>query len=165
MANTEILKKISDKTVKIGVIGLGYVGLPLAVAFARNGVEVLGFEKSGKKAEAVNAAQNYISDIEDADLTKTVLEIKKLSATMDFSRLNECDAVIICVPTPLDKYKKPDMSYIEQSCIDIGKNMKSGTFVSLESTTYPTTTEDFMKPVIERESELREGRLLAVFQS
>jgi UDP-N-acetyl-D-glucosamine dehydrogenase len=158
MANTEILKKISDKTVKIGVIGLGYVGLPLAVAFARNGVEVLGFEKSGKKAEAVNAAQNYISDIEDADLTKTVLEIKKLSATMDFSRLNECDAVIICVPTPLDKYKKPDMSYIEQSCIDIGKNMKSGTFISLESTTYPTTTEGFMKPVIERESGLKEGK-------
>ena len=158
MANAEILKKISDKTVKIGVIGLGYVGLPLAVAFARNGVEVLGFEKSGKKTEAVNAAQNYISDITDADLTKVVLETKKLSAAIDFSRIKECDAVIICVPTPLDKFKKPDMSFIEQSCIDIAKNMKSGTFISLESTTYPTTTEGFMKPVIERESGLKEGK-------
>jgi UDP-N-acetyl-D-glucosamine dehydrogenase len=153
-----ILKKISDKTVKIGVIGLGYVGLPLAVAFARNGVEVIGFEKSDNKAEAVNAARNYISDVADADLTRVVLETKRLSATTDFSRIKECDAVIICVPTPLDKFKKPDMSYIEQSCIDIGKNMKSGTFISLESTTYPTTTEDFMKPVIERESGLREGK-------
>jgi UDP-N-acetyl-D-glucosamine dehydrogenase len=158
MANTEILKKISDKTVKIGIIGLGYVGLPLAVAFARNGVEVLGFEKIEKKAEAVNAAQNYISDVADADLTKTVLETKRLSATTDFSRIKECDAVIICVPTPLDKFKKPDMSYIEQSCIDIAKNMKPGTFISLESTTYPTTTENFMKPIIERESGLREGK-------
>jgi len=158
MPNTEILKKISDKTIKIGVIGLGYVGLPLAVTFARNGIEVLGFEKSREKAEAVNTAQNYISDVTDADLTKVVLETKKLSATTDFSRIKVCDAVIICVPTPLDKFKKPDMSFIEQSCIDIAKNMKSGTFISLESTTYPTTTEGFMKPVIERESGLKEGK-------
>jgi UDP-N-acetyl-D-glucosamine dehydrogenase len=157
LSNTEILKKISEKKVRIGVIGLGYVGLPLAVTFARNGVEILGFEKSEKKVEAVNAAQNYISDITDSDLVDVVKD-KKLSATTDFSRINECDALIICVPTPLDKFKKPDMAYIEQSCIDIGKNMKSGTFISLESTTYPTTTENFMKPVIERESGLREGK-------
>jgi UDP-N-acetyl-D-glucosamine dehydrogenase len=158
VANTVILKKISDKTVKIGVIGLGYVGLPLAVAFARNGVEVLGFEKSDNKTKAINAARNYISDVADADLTRVVLETKKLSATTDFSKIKECDAIIICVPTPLDKFKKPDMSFIEQSCIDIAKNMRSGTFISLESTTYPTTTENFMKPVIERESGMREGK-------
>jgi UDP-N-acetyl-D-glucosamine dehydrogenase len=158
MANAKILRKIADKTVKIGIIGLGYVGLPLAVAFARNEVEVLGFEKIEKKANAVNAVRNYISDITDADLTKVVLDTKKLSATTDFSRIKECDAVIICVPTPLDKFKKPDMSYIEQSCIDIAKNMKSGTFISLESTTYPTTTEDFMKPIIERKSGMLEGK-------
>ncbi|GHV55334.1 UDP-N-acetyl-D-glucosamine dehydrogenase [Spirochaetia bacterium] len=152
-----ITQKISDKAVKIGVIGLGYVGLPLAVTFARNGIEVLGFEKSEKKAEAVNAAQNYISDVSGSDLLKVVNETKKLIATTDFSRIKECDAVIICVPTPLDKFKKPDMSYIENSCIDIGKNMKAGTFISLESTTYPTTTENFMKPIIERESGLQEG--------
>jgi UDP-N-acetyl-D-glucosamine dehydrogenase len=157
MANMEILKKISEKTVKIGIIGLGYVGLPLAVTFARNSVEVLGFEKSEGKAKAVNDAQNYIGDVTDEDL-KNAVTLKKLSATTDFYRIKECDAVIICVPTPLDKFKKPDMSYIEQSCIDIGKNMKSGTFISLESTTYPTTTEDFMKPIIERESKMKEGK-------
>jgi len=154
----QLLKKIFDKTVKIGVIGLGYVGLPLAVTFARNGVDVLGFEKSEGKAKAVNSGQNYIGDITDSDLLKVVSETKKLSATTDFLRINECDAVIICVPTPLDKFKKPDMSFIELSCIDIGKNMKSGIFISLESTTYPTTTEDFMKPIIERESGMIEGK-------
>jgi UDP-N-acetyl-D-glucosamine dehydrogenase len=157
MANTEILKKISEKTVKIAVIGLGYVGLPLAVTFARNDVEVLGFEKSPKKVEAVNTAQNYIGDVKDGDLID-VVKTKKLYATTDFTRIKECDALIICVPTPLDKFKKPDMTYIKQSCIDIGKNMKSGTFISLESTTYPTTTENFMKPIIEKESGLREGK-------
>jgi UDP-N-acetyl-D-glucosamine dehydrogenase len=158
MPTTEILKKISGKTIKIGIIGLGYVGLPLSVTFARNGVEVLGFEKSEEKIKAVNTAQNYIGDVTDSDLVKVVKEAKKLSATTDFSRIKECDAVIICVPTPLDKFKKPDMSFIEQSCIDIAKNMKSGTFISLESTTYPTTTENFMKPIIERESGMQEGK-------
>ena len=86
-----------------------------------------------------------------------VVKARRLSATTDFSRIRECDAAIICVPTPLDKFKKPDMSYIEASCVDIGRNMKSGTFVSLESTTYPTTTEDFMKPILERESGMKEG--------
>jgi len=154
----KFLHNIAAKTIKVGIIGLGYVGLPLAVAFARKGIEVLGFEKSAKKAEAVNAGRNYIGDISDSDLVFTVLETKKLSATVDFSRLRECAAAIICVPTPLDKFKKPDMSYIEQSCIDIGRNMRAGTFISLESTTYPTTTESFMKPIIERESGLREGK-------
>ena len=158
MSNAEILKKISEKSVKIGIIGMGYVGLPLAVTFARNGVSVLGFEKSSQKTDAVNKAQNYISDVTDDDLKKVVSETKKLSATTDFSCIKECDAVIICVPTPLDKFKKPDMSFIENSCIDIGRNMKAGTFISLESTTYPTTTEHFMKPIIERESGLTEGK-------
>ena len=153
-----LLQKISDKTLTIGIIGLGYVGLPLAVTFARNGVAVLGFEKSQKKADAVNSAQNYIGDVSDSDLVRVVQQSKKLSAAMDFSRIRECDAVIICVPTPLDKFKKPDMNYIESACIDIGRNMKAGMFISLESTTYPTTTEDFMKPIIEKESGLREGK-------
>ncbi|MEW6566204.1 MAG: nucleotide sugar dehydrogenase [Spirochaetota bacterium] len=152
-----IMKKINDNSIVVGVIGLGYVGLPLAVTFARKGITVLGFEKSIKKAENVNAGKNYIGDVTDDDLKKVVQE-KKLSATTDFSRINECDAVIICVPTPLDKFKKPDMSYIENSCMDIGRNMKPGTFISLESTTYPTTTEDFMKPIIEKESGMQEGK-------
>jgi UDP-N-acetyl-D-glucosamine dehydrogenase len=150
-----LMKKIEENTVKVGIIGLGYVGLPLAVTFARKGVEVLGFEKNAAKAENINQAKNYIGDVEDEELRRVVKE-QKLSATTDFSRISECDAVIICVPTPLDKFKKPDMSYIEGACIDIGKYMKKGTFISLESTTYPTTTEEFMKPIIERESGLKE---------
>ena len=152
----QLIQKINDKTVVIGVIGLGYVGLPLAVSFARKGVRVLGFEKSSKKVDAVNSGTNYIGDVADEDLANAVAE-GKLLATLDFTRIKECDAVIICVPTPLDKFKKPDMNYVEQSCIDIARNMKRGSFISLESTTYPTTTEDFMKPIIERESGMKEG--------
>jgi UDP-N-acetyl-D-glucosamine dehydrogenase len=151
-----ILDKIARNTIKVGIIGLGYVGLPLAVSFARKGTAVLGFEKSREKAESVNSGKNYIGDIKDEELAG-VVKSGKLTATMDFSRIKECEAVIICVPTPLDKFKKPDMSYIGNSCAEIGKNMKSGTFISLESTTYPTTTEDFMKPIIERESGMKEG--------
>ncbi|HPB61614.1 MAG TPA: nucleotide sugar dehydrogenase [Rectinema sp.] len=151
-----IMKKISEKRIAIGIIGLGYVGLPLAVAFARKGVKVLGFEKSAKKAQAVNEGRNYIADIAD-DEVKELSTSMKLSATMDFSRIAEVNAVIVCVPTPLDKYKKPDMSFIEAACKDIGKYMKPGTFISLESTTYPTTTEEFMKPIIEKQSGLKEG--------
>jgi len=151
----ELLKKIENNTVKVGIIGLGYVGLPLAVSFARKGINVLGFEKSEKKAQSVNKGRNYIGDVDDAELAHLIQE-KVLSATTDFSRISECEAIIICVPTPLDKFKKPDMSYIEGACIDIGRNMKKGTFISLESTTYPTTTEDFMKPIIERESGMKE---------
>lgn len=153
---TTIMQKISSKTVNVGIIGLGYVGLPLAVSFARKGVSVLGFEKSEKKAAAVNDGANYIGDIRDDELAALVSR-KYLSATTDFARVQECDAVIICVPTPLDKFKKPDMSFIESSCRDIGRHMKTGTFISLESTTYPTTTEDLMKPIIEEESGLKEG--------
>jgi len=157
MTNYEVLaKKVEENTEKIGIIGLGYVGLPLAVSFAKKGIEVLGFEKSAAKANKVNAAKNYIADIKDEDFTKVVNE-KRLSATGDFERIKECDAIIICVPTPLDKFKKPDMSFIESACVEIGQNMKAGTFISLESTTYPTTTEEFMKPIIERESGLKEG--------
>lgn len=157
MTNFEvIMKKIEDTTLKVGVIGLGYVGLPLGVSFAKHGISVLGFEKSEKKVAAVKSGKNYIADIEEADFA-AVLTAKRLKATTDFSRIRECDALIICVPTPLDKFKKPDMSFIESACIEIGQNMKSGILISLESTTYPTTTEDFMKPIIERESSLKEG--------
>lgn len=152
-----IIKKIKENKVVVGVIGLGYVGLPLAVAFAKKGIKVIGFEKSEKKAEMVNKAKNYIADVNDEELKNSV-ENKFLEATIDFKRIKECDAAIICVPTPLDKFKKPDMSYIETSCLDIAHNMKPGTFISLESTTYPTTTENFIKPIIEKESGLVEGK-------
>jgi len=152
-----IMKKIENNTEVVGILGLGYVGLPLAVLMANKGINVLGFEKNPNKAENVNKCKNYIGDITEDEL-KAAVSSKKLSASSDFSRIKECDAVIMCVPTPLDKFKKPDMKYIESACRDIGKYMKKGTFVSLESTTYPTTTEDFMKPIIEEESGLLEGQ-------
>ena len=147
-----LLKKISNNQEIVGIIGLGYVGLPLAVNFAEAGVKVIGFEKSKDKADKINHGTNYIKDIRDAVLREVVVEKLSLEATDDMTRIKECDALIIAVPTPLDKFRKPDMSYIENACIDIGRNMKPGTFISLESTTYPTTTEDFMLPLIEEYS-------------
>jgi len=150
-----LMQKVQENKELVGVLGLGYVGLPLAVEFALKNVNVLGFEKSNKKAENVNAGKNYIGDVVDAELSDVV---KKgfLKATTDFSRIKECDIILICVPTPLDIFQKPDMSFIEASCEDIAKYMRAGTFVALESTTYPTTTEEFMKPILEK-SGLKEG--------
>ena len=153
----QILKKIEKNEEVVGILGLGYVGLPLAVAFAKRGINVLGFEKSAEKADMVNKGENYIGDVEDHELKESV-EKGFLKATTDFSRIGECDAVLLCVPTPLDKFKKPDMSYIEASCTDTGKYMKKGTFIALESTTYPTTTENLMKPIIEGESGMECGK-------
>ncbi|HKJ78518.1 MAG TPA: nucleotide sugar dehydrogenase [Prolixibacteraceae bacterium] len=152
----EIFTKINDDKEVIGVIGLGYVGLPLAVNFAEAGLKTIGFDKNPEKVDRINHGDNYIDDIRDAVL-KEVVQNVSLSATTDFSRIKECDALLICVPTPLDRFKKPDMSYIESACADIGKNMKAGTFISLESTTYPTTTEDLMLPIIENESKMKQG--------
>ena len=151
-----ILHKIARSEERVGIIGLGYVGLPLAVSFALEGVSVLGFEKSADKAQNVNAAKNYIGDVKDEDL-KQVVEAGTLKATTDFSRLADCDAILICVPTPLDIFKKPDMSYIQESCEAIGEHMAPGTFVCLESTTYPTTTESFILPILEEKSGMKHG--------
>jgi UDP-N-acetyl-D-glucosamine dehydrogenase len=146
-----ILAKIASNTEVVGIVGLGYVGLPLAVNFAEAGVKTIGFDKNPQKVDSINHGKNYIEDIRDAVL-KEVVDNVSLSATTDFSRMKECDALMICVPTPLDRFKKPDMSFIESACTDIGRHMKPGTFISLESTTYPTTTEDFMLPIIEEAS-------------
>ncbi|MFW5756257.1 MAG: NAD(P)-binding domain-containing protein, partial [Tangfeifania sp.] len=147
----QILKKIANNTEVVGIIGLGYVGLPLAVNFAEAGIKTLGFDKNLDKVDRINHGSNYIEDIRDA-LLKEVVDSVSLSATTDFTRMKECDALIIAVPTPLDRFKKPDMSFIEAACTDIGRYMKPGTFISLESTTYPTTTEEVMLPIIEAAS-------------
>jgi UDP-N-acetyl-D-glucosamine dehydrogenase len=147
----QILEKIASNTEVVGIIGLGYVGLPLALNFAEAGVKTIGFDKNPQKVDSINHGKNYIKDIRDAML-KEVVDNVSLSATTDFSHMDECDALIIAVPTPLDRFKKPDMSFIEAACTDIGRYMKPGTFICLESTTYPTTTEDFMLPIIMRET-------------
>lgn len=148
-----LIKKIENNKIIVGVIGLGYVGLPLAVEFAMSGLKVIGFEKSIDKINKINNGQNYIKDINN-DNFSNVVKNKLLIATDDFTNIEKCNAIIVCVPTPLDKFKKPDMSFIENACNEIGAYIKPGTFISLESTTYPTTTEEFMLPIIEKKSAL-----------
>lgn len=152
-----LLHKIVNSEEVVGIIGLGYVGLPLAVSFALENTKVIGFEKSEEKAKKVNAAINYIGDVKDDDL-KTVVTNGTLTASTDFSQLADCDAILICVPTPLDIFKKPDMSYIEESSLEIARHMRPGTFICLESTTYPTTTESFILPILEKHSKLEHGK-------
>ena len=153
---SNLLQKITNNDFTVGIIGLGYVGLPLAVSFAEKKVKTIGFEKSPSKVEKVNNKVNYVGDVSNMELSDAVAN-GFLKATTDFSRISECDAILICVPTPLDQFKKPNMDYIETACREIGQNMKKETFICLESTTYPTTTEDFMLPILERESGLKEG--------
>ncbi|WP_321369287.1 nucleotide sugar dehydrogenase [uncultured Draconibacterium sp.] len=158
MSNKEqLLQKIESKELTVGVIGLGYVGLPLAVCFAAKKVKVLGFDTSYERVSKINSGDNYISDVDDNKLASLVQQ-ERLIATNDFTTLSACNAIFICVPTPLDKFKKPEMSFIENACRQIGRHLQPGTFISLESTTYPTTTEDFVQPIIEEESGLKEGK-------
>ncbi|MBL8022438.1 MAG: nucleotide sugar dehydrogenase [Leptospirales bacterium] len=152
-----LLEKISSRKVRIGILGLGYVGLPLATLFARKGYTVLGLDKSPDKVQKIAQGESYISDVKSVEL-KGVVDSKAFSASVDFSRIAECEVLIICVPTPLDRFKKPDMSFIQDASSSIGKFMRPGTLVSLESTTYPTTTEEFMLPILEKESGLKHGQ-------
>lgn len=144
----ELLNKIKTKKAIIGVIGLGYVGLPLAVEKAKAGFSVIGFDVQTNKVDMVNQGHNYIGDIVDSDLNETV-ELGKLKATSDFSFVKEVDCIAICVPTPIDKHLEPDTSYIEQSSKDIAKYLHHGMLIVLESTTYPGTTEQLVKPILE----------------
>ncbi|KEI06367.1 nucleotide sugar dehydrogenase [Clostridium botulinum] len=152
----ELLLKLENKTAKLGVVGLGYVGLPLAVEKAKAGYEVIGFDVQDSKVKSVNEGHNYIGDILDEDL-KDLVEAGKLKATTDFSFVSEVDAVAIAVPTPLDKFKQPDVSYVENSTRSIAKYIHRGMLVVLESTTYPGTTEEIVKPILE-ESGLKCGK-------
>lgn len=145
----QLLKKIENKTAKLGVVGLGYVGLPLAVEKSKAGFEVIGFDVQDEKVKMVNEGKNYIGDIIDSDLEDLVKK-GKLRATTDFSFVEEVDAVAIAVPTPLDKFKQPDVSYVQKSAEDIAKYLHKGMLVVLESTTYPGTTEEIVKPILEQ---------------
>lgn len=144
----QLLKKIENKTAKLGVVGLGYVGLPLAVEKAKAGFQVIGFDVQDEKVSMVNEGKNYIGDIIDSDLEELVNK-GMIKATTDFSFVGEVDAVAIAVPTPLDKFKQPDVSYVKKSTEDIAKYLHKGMLVVLESTTYPGTTEEIVKPILE----------------
>lgn len=144
----ELLKKIEGKEIVAGVVGLGYVGLPLAVEKAKAGFKTIGFDVQKEKVDLVNQGHNYIGDVVDSDLKKLVNE-GMLKATSDFSELNDVDFVAICVPTPLDAHQQPDISYVESSAKAISKFLHKGMMVVLESTTYPGTTEELIKPILE----------------
>jgi len=161
MIKQELETLIAEKRARIGVIGLGYVGLPLIVEFCLKGFEGVGFEVDTRKADSINAGKSYIVDVTDANVKKCV-DAGKLSATTNFSKLTDCDVIIICVPTPLRKTKDPDMSYIIAANEEIQKYMRRGQLMILESTTYPGTTDEVLQPMFEEKGfKLDEDFLLA----
>jgi UDP-N-acetyl-D-glucosamine dehydrogenase len=148
MIKEELKQLITDARARVGVIGLGYVGLPLAAEFARRGFSAVGFEVDAGKAAAINRGESYIADVSSSQIAELV-EAKRLRATTDFSALKDCDAIIICVPTPLRKTKEPDISYILSAAEGITKSLRRGQLVILESTTYPGTTDEVLLPMFE----------------
>lgn len=153
----ELLSRIAERKITVGVVGLGYVGLPLAVEKAKAGFRTIGFDVQEEKVKQVNAGHNYIGDVVDAELAQLVNN-GMLSATSDFSFIKEVDFVAICVPTPLDIHQEPDISYVENSAKSIAGYLTKGTVVVLESTTYPGTTEELIKPILEKGSGLECGK-------
>jgi UDP-N-acetyl-D-glucosamine dehydrogenase len=144
---TTVAEKISNKTARVGIIGLGYVGLPLAVEFAKAGFSVTGIDLIESKVDRINAGDSYIQDIPRAEVAALV-EAGKLCATTDFSVVAELDTINICVPTPLRKTKDPDMSFIVSACQEIAKYLHPGMLTILESTTYPGTTDELVLPML-----------------
>jgi UDP-N-acetyl-D-glucosamine dehydrogenase len=142
-------EKLKNKTATLGVVGLGYVGLPLAVEKAKAGYRTIGFDVQESKIEMVNSGENYIGDVVNEDL-KEIVKSGLLSATSDFSQVANADCVCICVPTPLDEHQQPDISYVKASAESIVPHMHKDMLIVLESTTYPGTTEELLKPIFEK---------------
>ncbi len=153
---TALAEKIRTKTARVGVVGLGYVGLPLAVEYAKAGYAVTGIDLQQSKVDALNRGESYIQDVPGSEVQALVAE-RKLSASSDFSVVADLDTVNICVPTPLRKTKDPDMSYIVSACEQIAKYFHPGMLVILESTTYPGTTDELVRPMLEK-PEIRAGQ-------
>ena len=144
-----LLNRIQSRQARIGVIGLGYVGLPLAVEFARNGCDVTGFDVDARKIADINAGRSYLPDVAAADLEQ-VVESKKLRATSDMRSLGTMDVIDICVPTPLRKTKDPDLSFVVKAVEAVATTLRAGQLIILESTTYPGTTDEVVQPMLER---------------
>ena len=148
MIKEEIISLIKDKRAHVGVIGLGYVGLPLVTEFARQGFHAIGFEVDDAKAATINSGQSYVGDVASS-VIKEMVDGGRLQATTDFDHLKDCDAIIICVPTPLRKTKEPDISFILAAAGEIKKRLRRGQLVILESTTYPGTTDEVLLPMLQ----------------
>src|SRR5438067_10340696 len=161
MIKDELVSLITEKRARVGVIGLGYVGLPLLVEFARKGFISTGFEVDERKADEINQGRSYIGDVQSSAVEELVTA-DRLRATTDFSHLKDCDAIIICVPTPLRKTKEPDVSYILAAAEEIRNRLRRGQLVILESTTYPGTTDEVLLPMLQETGlKLDEDFLLA----
>jgi len=145
----DLQSKITSHSARVGIVGLGYVGLPLAVEFAQAGFRVTGIDVQQSKVDQLNAGESYIQDI-PTDVLRPLVEAGRLEATTEFSVVRDLDTIDICVPTPLRKTKDPDMSYIVSACEEIAKSLKPGTLVILESTTYPGTTDELVLPMLEK---------------
>lgn len=151
-----LLEKIENRKARVGIIGMGYVGLPLSIEFAKAGFPVTGFDVDEKKINNINAGRGYIKHI-PAKAVKEITNRKNCTATTDFSKLRSVDCIIICVPTPLTKHREPEMRYIEETVATIARYSKKGQLIILESTTYPGTTTDLVQPPLE-ENGLKAGR-------
>src|SRR5712671_48005 len=161
MIKNEIISLIQNRRARVGVIGLGYVGLPLATEFATAGIKTTGFEVDEKKAGEISSGRSYIADVSSQTIKQSV-DAGRLAATTDFDLLKECDAIIICVPTPLRKTKEPDVSFILAAAEEIKKRLRRGQLIILESTTYPGTTDEVLMPMLQETGlKLDEDFLLA----
>jgi len=141
------MKKIVERSAKVAVVGIGYVGLPLAVEKAKVGFSVIGFDRNASRVKSVAEGHSYIRDVDDQDLT-AVVDSGKLAATRNFDELADCDVIVICVPTPLTVHREPNISYIRSVGEQIARILRPGQLVSLESTTYPGTTEEVLLPIL-----------------
>ena len=144
----KFLKDIQQKKTVVGIIGLGYVGLPLAIEFAEKKFKVVGFDLDEKKIKSLSSGKSYIKHIPESKIAK-IVSSKNFSATSDFSKLKNVDAILICVPTPLNEHREPDMSYVVKTAETVSKYLRTGQLVSLESTTYPGTTDEILLPLFE----------------
>lgn len=158
------LNRIEAKEITVGIVGLGYVGLPLSLVFAEAGVRVIGFDVDESKIQSIAEGKSYIRHIH-SDRLKSLCVDKRLMATNDYHHISDCDAIIICVPTPLDHHLEPDLKYIVQTCEAIYPHLRPHTLVSLESTTWPGTTDEVVKPILERNPHCRldDGTLYLCF--
>ena len=156
----ELLDKINNKTAKVGVIGLGYVGLPLSIEFALKGFDTTGFDIDERKINSIANSKSYIKHIKEEKIEEAN-NTGNLKATTDFSELTDMDAIIICVPTPLNEHREPDMRFVKSTAVTIAKYLRKGQLITLESTTYPGTTEEVLQPLFENAESAGDGKFIA----
>ncbi|TYP95617.1 UDP-N-acetyl-D-glucosamine dehydrogenase [Fodinibius salinus] len=152
----DLLKKIEERNYTVGIVGLGYVGLPLMWTFHSSNMPVLGFDIDKDKIKCIEEGEPYIKHL-GKEMMQKLAGSNRSDATTDFDRISEADALLLCVPTPLDHHREPDMQYIEKTCLTIGEHLREGQLVILESTTYPGTTEELIIPILESKSGLTAG--------